>query len=1028
MSKSGDVSNWKYNVSKKIAQLTRVIFRLHTESLDRRDLVAHVKKRCDEEIAAVVEHTNGVIEEVQRNSEEYRENLEKIMREEYEQKFEQAKKECEIVKEKIQNDGKQLVETYAIESARNQKEIENLKGQIEKAKRAFEDAADKLAQENKKIVDAMEEKHKKELESAINEGNARYNKLMMDTFKKDEALKLQMQKEMAEAKRNAVSESNVEIDNLKKKVADLEKKIRAMEGAAKKQAITITNLKNNVSSLEEENEALKKKSEESEKALLAQQELELKKASDLSAKEMSEKQRLFEEKIKQSESEKERLAEEIENLKGMFQRKEKEYLWKIAEAERTLAANDGISNQKLQEILAEHKAEVEGLELKFDQFVGDAQRKESLMHEELLNIQKQYLEEIEELKRVHESELRTRESEIPKLKEQHAHQLETITSDYERRIAEMKEKMEAELAADERLRAQVVAESASFKAQIAKMIEDHERQIQEFNDKKAKDIQVIHQNYGVQIEAMRKQYEDKLKERDDSYEQKLKEIEQNAQARVRQLEENEEVNLRLSIEQQKREIEQETAKQMEMMRNQIDKQLENYAIELKKKDAELQRINEAFDRNLAEKNRKIAEMQEKQTAMQNAWDGEKARLLEEHAQKLQLLSEEIAQQKEQYEQQIASMKSEYEQRIEELSKRLESVELQNASEAEKIKEEHAKEKEDLQQEIQTLKAEVDRLVGISGQSVKEMQQRIDDLAKENAEQMEKLKKAHESQYDALNARHKEEQKKLTERADSYIAQAKEYKLMNQKLQDQINDLTSAAEKDIMSRISELERQKLCDLNAQATQYQKRISDLEQLVAELRKQMDVLEQKHQTDLQAKDRDAGDKMGELDRANAERLAEIEGKHIDDLQKKDEAIAQLKQQIEELELRWDSRDSRPEDLERIQKLEDTVRERTDTLTKLFNELKHYQNELLNRETAYNKLFNTRPNIGVYNVIERKVKRDTMVSEATTPTAKNLPPLADAKIAKTLTPRASSVMQKKPTSKTERPSTAIKRPRQIE
>ena len=217
------------------------------------------------------------------------------------------------------------------------------------------------------------------------------------------------------------------------------------------------------------------------------------------------------------------------------------------------------------------------------------------------------------------------------------------------------------------------------------------------------------------------------------------------------------------------------------------------------------------------------------------------------------------------------------------------------------------------------------------------------------------------------------------------------------------------------------------MNAQASQYQKKVSELEAKLEELKQKMQELEQRHQRELDERERTAGDRLSDLDRMNLEKMTEMQERHKSDLQNKDTEIEELRRQIEELELRWGSRDARPEDLERIQKLEDTVKERTDTLTKLFNELKHYQNELVNRETAYNKLFNTRPNIGVYNVIERKIKRDTLVSE-TIPTAMYLPPLADAKMAKTLTPRASSVAQKKPSVKPERPSTAIKRPVQVE
>jgi hypothetical protein len=50
MSMSQAELNGKINASKKIAQLTKVIFRLQTESLGRKDFVAHVKKECDQEM------------------------------------------------------------------------------------------------------------------------------------------------------------------------------------------------------------------------------------------------------------------------------------------------------------------------------------------------------------------------------------------------------------------------------------------------------------------------------------------------------------------------------------------------------------------------------------------------------------------------------------------------------------------------------------------------------------------------------------------------------------------------------------------------------------------------------------------------------------------------------------------------------------------------------------------------------------------------------------------------------------------
>ena len=63
---------------------------------------------------------------------------------------------------------------------------------------------------------------------------------------------------------------------------------------------------------------------------------------------------------------------------------------------------------------------------------------------------------------------------------------------------------------------------------------------------------------------------------------------------------------------------------------------------------------------------------------------------------------------------------------------------------------------------------------------------------------------------------------------------------------------------------------------------------------------------------------------------------------------------------------------------------------IEKVQKELKHYQSELLNRETTYNKVFNNKPQVGVLNALERKVKRDQMIAQVGSST--KLPPLPDS------------------------------------
>ena len=108
------------------------------------------------------------------------------------------------------------------------------------------------------------------------------------------------------------------------------------------------------------------------------------------------------------------------------------------------------------------------------------------------------------------------------------------------------------------------------------------------------------------------------------------------------------------------------------------------------------------------------------------------------------------------------------------------------------------------------------------------------------------------------------------------------------------------------------------------------------------------------------------------------------------KRKVIAELEAETKEWEEKYNNRGARPEDLEKIKKLEDLIRERTEAIEKVQKELKHYQSELLNRETTYNKVFNNKPQVSVLNALERKVKRDQMIAQVGSST--KLPPLPDS------------------------------------
>ncbi|KAM4771367.1 protein FAM184A [Rhinophrynus dorsalis] len=89
--------------------------------------------------------------------------------------------------------------------------------------------------------------------------------------------------------------------------------------------------------------------------------------------------------------------------------------------------------------------------------------------------------------------------------------------------------------------------------------------------------------------------------------------------------------------------------------------------------------------------------------------------------------------------------------------------------------------------------------------------------------------------------------------------------------------------------------------------------------------------------------------------------------------ENIAALQKSLTEMEEKYQNREPRPEDLQVISELKDMVTERDQLIKKLIEDKKFYQLELVNRETNFNKVFNASPNIGVINpLVKQKKKND--------------------------------------------------------
>ena len=85
-------------------------------------------------------------------------------------------------------------------------------------------------------------------------------------------------------------------------------------------------------------------------------------------------------------------------------------------------------------------------------------------------------------------------------------------------------------------------------------------------------------------------------------------------------------------------------------------------------------------------------------------------------------------------------------------------------------------------------------------------------------------------------------------------------------------------------------------------------------------------------------------------------------------DSQLESAKNAFETLDARWKKRESRPEDVVRINYLENEVAEKEELVIKTREEMMYFKREMLNREENFNQKFGRSPVVGVMQVVKAK------------------------------------------------------------
>lgn len=233
---SNKYSDADYKMSKKIAQLTKVIFHLHSRNEESEELIKAVRKGYEREIESIVRDANSIISKQKEAIRTQKENIGvKNKLNELQAKQESDKKKA---LEELNNYKIQISEKENRVCQEKEQTLRQIKSEVMSLKEKYEEKLHSLSELSKgntnlkQTIEEMKRKHQIEIENHVKESNKKYNDLLHEKLFSEDRLKTTAEKE----KNDLIVKYETQIKELLKKAVGDEKE--RLESILKQQVIS----------------------------------------------------------------------------------------------------------------------------------------------------------------------------------------------------------------------------------------------------------------------------------------------------------------------------------------------------------------------------------------------------------------------------------------------------------------------------------------------------------------------------------------------------------------------------------------------------------------------------------------------------------------------------------------------------------------------------------------------------------------------------------------------------------------------
>ncbi|XP_038955243.1 protein FAM184A isoform X5 [Rattus norvegicus] len=959
-------------MSKKIAQLTKVIYALNTKNDEHDSAIQALKDAHEEEIQQILAETREKILLYKSRVTEELDLKRKIQvleasLEDHVKMKQEALKEFEAYKRRVE-DMQLCAEAQHVQRiVTMSREVEEIRKKFEERLRSFGQLQVQFENDKQSALEELRTTHRLEVQELLRSQEDHSASMNLGQEKAEELHRREVEalnntleelrlekKELIEEYEGKLSKAQLfyerELDNLKRsqlftaeslqasrdKEADLRKEFQGQEAILRK---TIGKLKTELQMVQDEASSLLDKCQKLQMALAT------------------------------AENNVQVLQKQLDDAKEG----EMALLSKHKEVESELAAARERLQEQASDLVrkASHIGMLQATQMTQEVTIKDLESEKSRAHERLCQLEKERAflqsrtQSLDEEQKQQELEMEKKVNEVKRTQQEY----------YEMELKNLQTRLEGE---------------------VAQLNETHGKTLEELAWKHHMAIEAVHSN------ASR----DKIKLQTELEEQHKKE--------------------KLSLEEDKNQLQLE----LENLKQALGDKLTSANQEIDR----LQDLVRKSEQGLGSAEGLIASLQDSQERLQSELDLTKGRLKETKDALLNVEAE-LQQERHEHEQTLATMKEEEKLRVDRMAHDLEIKWTENLrQECSKLRQElklqHEEDKkcamsqllqlkerektaardswqkkvEDLLNQISLLKQNLELQLCQSQTSLQQLQAQFTQERQRLTQELEELEEQHQQRHKSLKEAHvlafqtMEEEKEKEQRAlETHLQQKHSAELqslkdahresmegfrveMEQELQTLRFELEDEGKAMLASLRSELNHQHATSIDLLRHSHHQELAAAKM---ELERSIDISRRQSKehmcriSDLQDELRHREHHITDLDKevqhlhesiSTLTKELELKGKEI--LRIRSESNQQMR--LEDMEEKYLMRESRPEDLQMIAELKSLLTERDQVIKKLIEDNKFYQLELVNRETNFNKIFNTSPTVGVINPLAKQKKKN--------------------------------------------------------